>query len=467
MEADAAETNGTQSGLRKKHKPLTVRKIPVSELVNPSTSGYLERRIFNGQWIRYWYVLFEHTLYSYLTPDDSVTVDVIDLPNYSVTSLVDKFRGKRFVLQLWHEVFSTVYLSADTREIMTEWCEHLHNAMQISETIPNASEDVDQIEESTSTDCETTIQNEALDLRQTVKQKLLEEMLRQKYELERKQAERQRKQKSSGIETDKQTNLNCELTSEEQRMSDVVRLRQRRLSTQIKATTIQKQIQPKKGLFSFGNKKKADESKNMYLKEQLKELTHKLHKIDLDLTQCEKGSTSSDILDCNQNRKYSSRTAFPSDENDVAFSEMDPSMHHTNSIKTAMQKWTTRTFSKRKQLKSSKTDEMNGNIFRSRDSISDCNGYESQDDSLSDNSVIDLTKLSHKSKDSDLKLDLSFTDSKPLRTFRQRSTTSCSSSSSAASPKREVDPSVMAEIEAFEEMTKQVLSARSDRSISK
>ncbi|KAK3581868.1 hypothetical protein CHS0354_000284 [Potamilus streckersoni] len=462
MEADAAETNGTHSGLRKKHKPLTVRKIPVSELGNPFNSGYLERRIFNGQWIRYWYVLYEQTLYSYLTPDDSVTVDVIDLPNYSVTSLVDKFRGKRFVIQLWHEVFSTVYLSADTREIMTEWCELLVNTTNISDT--KVSDDVRLIEGSTCSGCDTTMQNEALDLRQSVKQKLLEEMLRQKYELEKKQAERQRKQKRSGLETEKQTNLNSELTSEEQRMSDVVRLRQRRFSTQIKANTIQKQIQPKKGLFSFGNKKKADESKNMYLKEQLKELTHKLHKIDFDLTQCEKGSTSSDILDYNQNRKYSSRTSFPSDENYVTTSEMDPSMHHTNSLKSAMQKWTARTFSKRKQHKSYKTDEMIGDIFRFRDSVSDYNGYDSQDDSLSDNSVIDLTKISHISKDSDLKLDLSFTDSKPILTSRQRSIASCSSSSSAPSPRREVDPSVMAEIEAFEELTKQVLSARSDRS---
>lgn len=43
-------------------------------------------------------------MFCYLTSDDNVTVDVLNLNGYSVMAMVDKFRGKRFVLQLSHEV---------------------------------------------------------------------------------------------------------------------------------------------------------------------------------------------------------------------------------------------------------------------------------------------------------------------------------------------------------------------------
>ena len=49
-------------------------------------------------------MLHEGTLFCYLTAEDSVTVDVLNLHGYTVTPMVDKFRGKRFVLQLSHEV---------------------------------------------------------------------------------------------------------------------------------------------------------------------------------------------------------------------------------------------------------------------------------------------------------------------------------------------------------------------------
>ena len=53
---------------------------------------------------RYWNVLHEGTLFCFLTSDDNVTVDVLNLNGYSVACMVDKFRGKRFVLQLSHDV---------------------------------------------------------------------------------------------------------------------------------------------------------------------------------------------------------------------------------------------------------------------------------------------------------------------------------------------------------------------------
>ena len=53
---------------------------------------------------RYWYVLKDGTIFCYLTPDDNVTVDILNLQGYKVAYLIDKFRGKRFVLQLSHQV---------------------------------------------------------------------------------------------------------------------------------------------------------------------------------------------------------------------------------------------------------------------------------------------------------------------------------------------------------------------------
>ena len=38
---------------RKRHKPLAVKKLAARDLENCAISGYMERRSFSGQWIRY------------------------------------------------------------------------------------------------------------------------------------------------------------------------------------------------------------------------------------------------------------------------------------------------------------------------------------------------------------------------------------------------------------------------------
>lgn len=61
------------------------------------------------------------SLFCYLSPEDNVTVDILDLNGYTCECLLDKFRGKRFVLHLLHEEYNSVHLSLDSREEMEEW----------------------------------------------------------------------------------------------------------------------------------------------------------------------------------------------------------------------------------------------------------------------------------------------------------------------------------------------------------
>jgi hypothetical protein len=56
---------------------------------------------------RYWYALKDGSLFSFLTEDDTTTVDIQDLHGYKVSPLIDKFRGKRFAIKLSHEVCSS------------------------------------------------------------------------------------------------------------------------------------------------------------------------------------------------------------------------------------------------------------------------------------------------------------------------------------------------------------------------
>ncbi|XP_053379446.1 uncharacterized protein LOC123526851 [Mercenaria mercenaria] len=470
--------------MRKRHKPLVVKKIAATDLEERQTiAGYIEKKSVSAQWIRYWYVLHEGTLFCYLTTDDNVTVDVLNLHGYTVASLVDKFRGKRFVLQLSHENFTSLYLSMESREEMENWRESLEHAIKQPSS---AMKEVDS-EQGACAGCESNRQDDVGEKRKQVKQKLLEEVLRQKYELERKQAERQKKQRSKGVNSpdgSPSSSYPPDLLTDEQRTSDVTRLRQRRMSTQLKVETIQKQIEKpsgtKRGLFGFGKSKKLDENKNVFLQDQLKELNDKLHKIDTDLNQVESEKNLYEGYDVNQNRK-SMPVQLTSNLNSLerGVDSEDDEAKKANSLKNTMQKWTTKTFSKvsvkRKQgiplngslpnLKQNGEINMNGGFENGENGDT----YREEFTSL-ENSVTDLTRPM-----SDLKLDLSLPltqngqngSASPSSVGYNRSNSRTSTLSSLSSPRREIDPSVLAEIDAFEELTKQVLGARSKETAAK
>lgn len=426
---------------RKRQKPLTVKKVSPGSLGDCTICGCLERRLINGEWIRYWYALKDGSLFSFLTEDDTVTVDIQDLHGYVVTSMVDKFRGKRFAIKLSHENISSTYLSSDTREDMEEWVQKLELATgqppsehsQVDSSVDNQNDNY---------------QEKCL----SVKQKLLQEMLRQKRELELKQAARQKKQQKPGGET-------SGYVQDDQLISDVIRLRQRRMSAQIKMDTIQKQMQPQPTgrKFLFGRKKKVDENKSEYFQEQLRELTEKLQTIDRDISRKE-------MLDLNQNRKpqnliHSDDSVFTStggstenlyDTRKDEDTGRGNSMKFKNSVQKLAQK-TKRSIKGKSKKQIIEVPKINGlvsshggsngalKIDLSRDEDEDSDPSDLQENLRNNNSLIDLTK-SKSSLSSDDVFD--------------------TKSDASLSPRKEIDPTVLAEIDAFEELTRQVLNAR-------
>lgn len=242
--------------------------------------------------------------------------------------------------------------------------------------------------------------------------------------------------------------------------------------------SIQKQIEKpggaKRGLFGFGRPKKIDENQNVFLQDQLKELNEKLHKIDTDLCHAENDTPHKDVFDVNQNRKplpgSMSMTlltsAMTSENGNDTEDENDPK---SKTLKSAVQKWTNKTFSKssvKKKNGHSSTEKVNlngtmpdltvkqnGVDFHLDPNIdSDCtsNGTEEYLES----SVTDLTRPL-----ADLKLDLSpnlNSDShynghsgsgSPSSLRYNRSASRSSTLSSLSSPRREIAPSVLAEID--------------------
>ena len=227
--------------------------------------------------------------------------------------------------------------------------------------------------------------------------------------------------------------------------------------------TIQKQMQgtsnQKRGLFGFGKQKKLDENKNVHLQDQLKELSDKLNKIDTDLSQVEQHEKIVDTLDVNQNKQQVFAGGLdivdgPDGENNEAF-DSDSNMGRANSIKTRMQKLTNKTFSKasvknKKRSKSPQNGSVPNLISKHNGDInghSDDKDYDTNPDECfsSDSSVTDLTRPS-----SDLTLDLITShngSSSPNSLRYDRSNSRTSTLSNLSSPRREIDPSVLAEID--------------------
>ncbi|KAK3104928.1 hypothetical protein FSP39_013362 [Pinctada imbricata] len=446
----AVESPMSSPSSRKRHKPLAVKKLAARDLENCAIAGYMERRSFSGQWIRYWYVLKDGTMFCYLTPDDNVTVDILNLQGYKIAYLVDKFRGKRFVLQLSHQEYSSIYMSLESREKMTEWLECLQLATGVPPSPHGVLDDQDSPEQLSDKSSDPDYHDKC----QSVKQKLLAEMLRQKHELEKKQATRQKRQSGDGG--------NPEMMTEEDQIRDVTRLRQRRMSAQIKMDTIQKQLQSaassgKKFPFKFGAKKKVPENKNEHLQEQLKELSVKLEEIDRNLSSHTKPT---EFLDMNQNKRQvaieETRTS-----HDFYDNNGDVNKGNGKNIKASVQKLKTKTFSKGAKSKNRKSTEFqNGHVSTLESGPLNSSAHElkldltncrlQDDDVDSENgseshrsdSFTDLTK--NKSPTSSVD-DNVFSDQNEnggvIQNPRRKAV------SNPVTPRKEVDPNVLAEID--------------------
>lgn len=225
--------------------------------------------------------------------------------------------------------------------------------------------------------------------------------------------------------------------------------------------TIQKQMvgtsNTKRGLFGFGKQKKPDENKNVFLQDQLKELSDKLNRIDTDLNQVKQDKII-DTFDVNQNKQvvssgFDAVDGIINENNEVFDSD---GIGRTNSVKSRMQKLTNKTFSKNsvKNKKRSKSPH-NGSVpnltSKQNGDILNGHGYELESEThteeclSSDSSVTDLTRPA-----SDLTLDLLSShngSNSPTSSRYDRSNSRTSTLSNLSSPRREINPSVLAEID--------------------
>ena len=217
---------------------------------------------------------------------------------------------------------------------------------------------------------------------------------------------------------------------------------------------------PKRGLFGFGKQKKLDENKNVFLQDQLKELSVKLNRLDTDISQVKQDKVI-DTLDVNQNKQQVGGLDSVDGinmENSEVF-DNDNDMGRTNSIKFRMQKLTNKQFGKssvknKKRSKSPQTVHNSGSMpdltLKQNGDIINGHGYDSSHDIStedclsSDNSVTDLTRPA------DLPLDLASShngSNSPTSLRYDRSNSRSSTLSNLSSPRREINPSVLAEID--------------------
>ncbi|ESO99121.1 hypothetical protein LOTGIDRAFT_238849 [Lottia gigantea] len=464
MSSDSeSESTGSHTGI-KIHKPMCVKTVAAKDITDSTLEGYLERRNYNGQWIRYWFILHSNCLYCYLTPDDTVTVDILDINNYHITALVDRFRGKPYVILLSHEEFLPLHLATETREELSTWIDYLQP--ESSQACPLDNYNIHGNN------------NNSANKVEYYKQKLLAEVLQQKHTIELERARRQKKLSASSFD--------LQPTHDgEDRIVEMTRLHQRRMSTQIKMDTLNKQLHANSaakkpaGLFKFGKKKSVPKIElNPFLVDQIKALSVTMDKLNKDLAdRTGDSNTRSKLANSYNNSK--SMDLLPEPEKDL--------VHRSNSLKSSMQKlahktfikasWTKRRKSRNNQSNSSlDSDESHGSFHsetdfvdltkpHERSSSSDRLGVPSEWSLSSDSSF----SLSHQSSsehsprsprgENPMTFDIAFAKMKALEQVDEgRISPNVTNGNFKSSPRKEVDPAVLAEIEAFEEMAKDMMN---------
>ncbi|XP_012943095.1 uncharacterized protein LOC101857362 [Aplysia californica] len=299
-----------------------------NESLSSIMEGFVEKRGVSEHWNRYWCVLRDVCLYSYLKPHDQVPSDVTELRGYTAAQLIDKIQGKRFVLSLEHTNYIPVFLSLDSREELSAW----HDSIQMTLTqFHEGPEDV-FAEPGATVGGDKACGRPAV---QSVKQKLLAEMLRQKLELEKIQAARNGLKAESAQRLENRAAASSaapglsssssssspsssshprpastlwssvaaaarsgHVASEDDRVCTLTRLRQRRMSTQIKINAIQREMdastshsKERKNVFQR-NRKRPDlvqghtesECRRPELEEQVKSLSSRLQELDTRIT---------------------------------------------------------------------------------------------------------------------------------------------------------------------------------------
>ncbi|RUS73933.1 hypothetical protein EGW08_018305 [Elysia chlorotica] len=161
--------------------------------------GSLEMLGINGKWTRVHCSLKEPAVLTHCaeceeSDDDQSTPHTTDITGYQVTELVDQIQAKRFVLRLDHQTGPPILLSLDSRDDLALWKHSITGRLDMAkhahcDATPTTSFDQGR------TGDEAPPSGEPRPLAntssaQSIKQKLLAEMLRQRVELERMQAAR-------------------------------------------------------------------------------------------------------------------------------------------------------------------------------------------------------------------------------------------------------------------------------------
>ena len=209
--------------------------------------------------------------------------------------------------------------------------------------------------------------------------------------------------------------------------------------------TIQKQMQPQTTgrKFPFGKKKKVDENKTEYFQEQLRELTEKLQTIDRDISRRE-------MLDMNQNKKPQkllnseeyllSSNGGSSEHLDDGRKDEESSRGNSLKFKNSVQKLaqkTKRSIKGKSKKQPLEVPKLNGLVNLNGSSNGSLNLDISRDDDDVDS---DADNQEHEKTNSFIDLTKSRISSSSDDVFESKSDTSLS-------PRKEIDPTVMAEID--------------------
>ena len=236
--------------------------------------------------------------------------------------------------------------------------------------------------------------------------------------------------------------------------------------------TIQKQMQTapssgKKFPFKFGGKKKVPEqSKNEHLQEQLRELSVKLEEIDKDLSTHVK--TNVEVLDMNQNKRQVSKYSVDDDlrTSHEFYPDANGDLNKSGAlnIKASVQKLKTKTFAKGAKSKNRKSNGseqqlLNGHINSSdssnpsayeltldltRSRLHDDDADEDSErgtESHRSDSFTDLTKNKSPTSSVDDNVFTDYDVASPRRSWKRNAV------SNPCTPRKEIDPNVLAEID--------------------
>ncbi|XP_070561859.1 peptidoglycan DL-endopeptidase CwlO-like isoform X2 [Ptychodera flava] len=285
--------NGKKSKKEKKSKkkmhPISVVHTAAKEWTKASKIGYLNRKC-KGPWTRYWAVLNKDTLYLYKTPEDTATVDAMALPGYKVsTDVKTAFKSRKLTFKLVHEGERSTYFSAETESDFHEWIFMIDKASQkITVEGLNLETGVSsEFDETQAKDKEVLKKENQQDFQRELvklqKKRLLQELLARNTGIVHKEQRPKSMPPMSFPATKEEIDQKYEKSVEEEETKALkyqTLLKRRRMSAQIKVDDLQKKMQEEK-------RKGVCLSEEEYaaMEKRLQDLNNTLKKVESDIAE--------------------------------------------------------------------------------------------------------------------------------------------------------------------------------------